>query len=69
MNPRTTLASTLRWWAWLALGQWRAAPARAAVSVCAVAIGVALVSSGWLRSLNVTSIDDDREQRSEPCTT
>lgn len=38
-------------------------------AVVIVAIGVALVSSGWLRSLNVTSIDDDREQRSEPCTT
>lgn len=34
-----------------------------------VTIGVCLVASGWLGSLNVTSIDDDRDRRNEPCTT
>jgi putative ABC transport system permease protein len=59
MNPRTTLASTLRWWAWLALGQWRAAPARAAVSVCAVAIGVALALA--IHLVNASALEEFRQ--------
>ena len=59
MNARTALGPTLRWWTWLALGQWRAAPARAAVSVCAVAIGVALALA--IHLVNASALEEFRQ--------
>ncbi|MEI7443896.1 MAG: ABC transporter permease, partial [Burkholderiales bacterium] len=52
-------APTLRWWAWLALGQWRAAPGRAAVSVVAVAIGVALALA--IHLVNASALEEFRQ--------
>jgi putative ABC transport system permease protein len=52
-------AATLRWWAWLALGQWRAAPGRAAVSVVAVAIGVALALA--IHLVNASALEEFRQ--------
>lgn len=52
-------ASTLRWWLWLAAGQWRAAPGRAAVSVLAVAIGVALALA--IHLVNASALGEFRQ--------
>ena len=51
--------ATLRWWCWLALGQWRAAPGRAAVSVLAVAIGVALALA--IHLVNASALEEFRQ--------
>lgn len=50
---------TLRWWTWLALGQWRAAPGRAAVSVSAVAVGVALALA--IHLVNASALEEFRQ--------
>ena len=50
---------TLRWWLWLAAGQWRAAPGRAAVSVLAVAIGVALALA--IHLVNASALEEFRQ--------
>ena len=52
-------APTLRWWYWLALGQWRAAPGRAAVSILAVAIGVALALA--IHLVNASALEEFRQ--------
>lgn len=54
MNP-----ATLRWWAWLALGQWRSAPGRAAVSVIAVAVGVTLALA--IHLVNASALEEFRQ--------
>ncbi|HYF60968.1 MAG TPA: ABC transporter permease [Burkholderiaceae bacterium] len=51
--------ATLRWWLWLAAGQWRAAPGRAAVSVLAVAIGVALALA--IHLVNASALEEFRQ--------
>ncbi|MFN9774225.1 MAG: ABC transporter permease [Burkholderiales bacterium] len=56
---RRPRAATLRWWAWLALGQWRAAPGRAATSVLAVAIGVALALA--IHLVNASALEEFRQ--------
>ena len=53
------LGSTLRWWAWLALGQWRAAPGRTLTSVLAVAIGVALALA--IHLVNASALEEFRQ--------
>lgn len=53
------LPATLRWWAWLAGGQWRAAPGRAATSVLAVAIGVALALA--IHLVNASALEEFRQ--------
>ncbi len=57
--PPRALAATLRWWAWLAVGQWRAAPGRAATSVLAVAIGVALALA--IHLVNASALEEFRQ--------
>ncbi|MFN8839573.1 MAG: ABC transporter permease, partial [Burkholderiales bacterium] len=56
---RRPRAATLRWWAWLALGQWLAAPGRAASSVLAVAIGVALALA--IHLVNASALEEFRQ--------
>jgi putative ABC transport system permease protein len=51
--------STLRWWAWLALGQWRAAPGRTLTSMLAVAIGVALALA--IHLVNASALEEFRQ--------
>jgi putative ABC transport system permease protein len=51
--------ATLRWWIWLAGAQWRAAPGRAAVSVMAVAIGVALALA--IHLVNASALGEFRQ--------
>ena len=57
-RPRTP-AATLRWWAWLAAGQWRTAPGRAATSVLAVAVGVALALA--IHLVNASALEEFRQ--------
>lgn len=57
-SPRAR-AATLRWWIWLAAGQWRAAPGRAATSVLAVAIGVALALA--IHLVNASALEEFRQ--------
>jgi putative ABC transport system permease protein len=52
-------ATTLRWWLWLAAGQWRAAPGRALTSVLAVAIGVALALA--IHLVNASALEEFRQ--------
>jgi putative ABC transport system permease protein len=52
-------AATLRWWIWLALGQWRAAPGRTLVSIVAVAIGVALALA--IHLVNASALEEFRQ--------
>jgi hypothetical protein len=52
-------ATMLRWWLWLAAGQWRAAPGRAATSVLAVAIGVALALA--IHLVNASALEEFRQ--------
>jgi len=52
-------AATLRWWTWLAFAQWRAAPGRAATSVLAVAIGVALALA--IHLVNASALEEFRQ--------
>ena len=59
MIPGLPDAPTLRWWLWLAAGQWRAAPGRAAVSVLAVAIGVALALA--IHLVNASALEEFRQ--------
>ena len=51
--------ATLRWWIWLALGQWRAAPGRTLVSIVAVAIGVALALA--IHLVNASALEEFRQ--------
>ncbi len=53
------LVATLRWWIWLALGQWRAAPGRTLVSIVAVAIGVALALA--IHLVNASALEEFRQ--------
>jgi putative ABC transport system permease protein len=57
--PQRSRVATLRWWAWLAAGQWRAAPGRAATSVLAVAIGVALALA--IHLVNASALEEFRQ--------
>jgi putative ABC transport system permease protein len=52
-------ATMLRWWLWLAAGQWRAAPGRAVTSVLAVAIGVALALA--IHLVNASALEEFRQ--------
>ena len=52
-------AAMLRWWAWLAIGQWRDAPGRAGVAVLAVAIGVALALA--IHLVNASALEEFRQ--------
>jgi putative ABC transport system permease protein len=52
-------AATRTWWRWLALGQWRSAPGRSAVSVMAVAIGVALALA--IHLVNASALEEFRQ--------
>jgi putative ABC transport system permease protein len=54
-----TASPTLRWWLWLAAGQWRAAPGRTATSVVAVAIGVALALA--IHLVNASALEEFRQ--------
>ena len=54
-----TAVATLRWWIWLALGQWRAAPGRTLVSIVAVAIGVALALA--IHLVNASALEEFRQ--------
>jgi len=56
---RSAARATLRWWWWLAAGQWRAAPGRTAVSVAAVAIGVALALA--IHLVNASALEAFRQ--------
>ena len=51
--------ATLRWWSWMALGQWRAAPGRTLVSIVAVAIGVALALA--IHLVNASALEEFRQ--------
>ena len=55
----TAALATLRWWLWLALGQWRAAPGRTLVSIVAVAIGVALALA--IHLVNASALEEFRQ--------
>lgn len=57
--PTASWQATLRWWQWLALGQWRTAPGRAAVSILAVAIGVALALA--IHLVNASALEEFRQ--------
>ncbi len=52
-------AATRQWWRWLSMGQLRAAPGRAAVSVMAVAIGVALALA--IHLVNASALEEFRQ--------
>lgn len=50
---------TLRWWGWLAKGQWLDAPGRTLVAIVAVAIGVALALA--IHLVNASALEEFRQ--------